>query len=160
MAGAILAAAQAAGVTVPNVNAFASITGKGVTGQIAGHHIALGNAKLMTDAGVSLGDFETRADQLRADGATALFLGIDGKAGGVIAIADPIKPSTRAALDDLRSDGIRIVMLTGDNKTTAQAVARALGIEEIEADVLPQDKNRIVKKLKSEAGSSRWLVTA
>ncbi len=150
LAGAILAAAKAAGITVPNVTEFASITGKGVTGQLAGRRIALGNAKLMTDVGVTLGAFETKADQLRADGATALFLGIDGKPGGVIAIADPIKPSTRAALDDLRNAGIQIVMLTGDNKTTAQAVARTLGIEEIEADVLPQDKNRVVKKLKSE----------
>jgi Cu+-exporting ATPase len=150
LAGAILAAAQAAGIAVPNVSEFASITGKGVTGQIAGRRIALGNAKLMTDVGVALGELETKADQLRADGATALYLGIDGNAGGVIAIADPIKPSTRAALDDLRNAGIRIVMLTGDNRTTAQAVARTLRIAEIEADVLPQDKNRVVKKLKAE----------
>jgi P-type Cu+ transporter len=150
LAGAVLAAAEAAGIAIPNVAEFASITGKGVTGQIAGRRVALGNAKLMADAGVALGDLEVRADLLRAQGATALYLGIDGKAGGVIAIADPIKPSTRAALDDLRSAGIRIVMLTGDNKTTAQAVARTLGIEEVEADVLPQDKSRIVKKLKSE----------
>jgi P-type Cu+ transporter len=150
LAGAVLAAAEAAVITVPDVAEFASITGKGVTGQIAGRSVALGNAKLMADAGVALGELETKADQLRAGGATALFFGIDGKAGGVIAIADPIKSSTRAALDDLRSAGIRIVMLTGDNRTTAQAVARTLGIAEIEADVLPQDKNRIVKKLKSE----------
>jgi P-type Cu+ transporter len=150
LAGAVLGAAEAAGISVPNVAEFASITGKGVTGQIAGRRFALGNAKLMADVGVALGELETKADQLRAGGATALFLGIDGKPGGVIAIADPIKSSTRAALDDLRSAGIRIVMLTGDNRTTAQAVARTLGIEEIEADVLPQDKNRIVKKLKAE----------
>jgi P-type Cu+ transporter len=150
LASAVLAAAEAAGITVPDVTEFASIPGKGVTGKIAGRRIALGNAKLMTDMGVALRDFETKADQLRTNGATALFLGIDGKPGGVIAIADPIKSSTRAALDDLRSAGIRIVMLTGDNRTTAQAVARTLGIDDIEADVLPQDKNRIVKKLKSE----------
>jgi P-type Cu+ transporter len=154
LAGAIIAAAKAADITIPSVTEFTSITGKGVTGQIAGRRIALGNAKLMVDVGVALGEFETKADQLRADGATALYLGIDGKAGGVIAIADPIKPSTRAALDDLRSAGIRIVMLTGDNRTTAQAVARALGIAEIEADVLPQDKNRVVKKLKADG----WIV--
>jgi len=150
LADAVLGAAEAAGITVPNVTEFASITGKGVTGQIAGRRVALGNAALMADVGVILGGFETKADQLRADGATVLFLGIDGKPGGIIAIADPIKPSTRAALNDLRSADIRIVMLTGDNKITAQAVARALGIEEVEADVLPQDKDRIVKKLKSE----------
>jgi Cu+-exporting ATPase len=150
LAGAVLAAAEAAGITVPKVTEFVSVTGKGVTGQIAGRRIALGNAKLMADVGVALGDLEAQADELRAHGATALYLGIDGKAGGVIAIADPIKPSTRGALDDLRRAGLRIVMLTGDNRTTAETVARTLGIEEIEADVLPQDKNRIVKKLKSE----------
>jgi Cu+-exporting ATPase len=150
LAGAVLAAAEAAGIAIPNVAEFVSITGKGVTGQIAGRRIALGNARLMADTGVALGNLEAKADQLRAYGATALYLGIDGKAAGVIAIADPIKPSTRAALDELRRSGIRIVMLTGDNRTTAQAVARALGIEDIEADVLPQDKNRVVKKLKFE----------
>jgi len=150
LAGAILAAAEAAGITMPNVAEFASITGIGVTGQIAGRHVALGNAKLMHDTGVTLADLETKADKLRASGATALYLGIDGKAGGIIAIADPIKSSTRAALDDLRKAGLQIVMLTGDNRTTAQAVARTLGIEEIEADVLPKDKNRIVKQLKAK----------
>jgi P-type E1-E2 ATPase len=104
----------------------------------------------MSDLGVTLGNLEQKAEALRRDGATALFLAVDGKPGGVIAVADPIKPTTRAALDSLRKDGIRIVMLTGDNKTTAQAVARLLGIEEVEADVLPEDKHRIVKKLTVE----------
>jgi Cu+-exporting ATPase len=112
--------------------------------------VALGNAKLMADLGVKLGDLEHKADELRSDGATALFLAVDGKPGGVIAIADPIKSTTPAALDSLRKDGIRIVMLTGDNKTTAEAVARKLGIKEVEADVLPQHKNRIVKNLTAE----------
>ena len=112
--------------------------------------MALGNAKLMADLGIKFGDLDRRADELRGDGATALFLAIDDKPGGVIAIADPIKSTTQAALETLRNDGLRIVMLTGDNKTTAEAVARKLGIKEIEADVLPQDKNRIVKKLTAE----------
>jgi Cu+-exporting ATPase len=112
--------------------------------------VALGNAKLMADLGVNFGDLDRKADELRRDGATALFLAIDHKPGGVIAIADPIKPTTAAALDALRSNGVRIVMLTGDNRTTAEAVARRLGVKEIEADVLPQDKQRIVKKLASE----------
>ena len=112
--------------------------------------MALGNAKLMADLGIKLGDLEHKADELRSDGATALFLAVDGKPGGVIAIADPIKSTTLVALDGLRNYGIRIVMLTGDNKTTAEAVARKLGIKEVEADVLPQDKNRIVKKLTAE----------
>jgi Cu+-exporting ATPase len=125
-------------------------TGKGVTGKIGGRSLALGNAKLMADLGISFGDLELKADALRGDGATALFLAIDGKPGGVIAIADPIKATTQAALESLRNYGIRIVMLTGDNKTTAEAVARKLAIKEVEADVLPQDKNRIVKKLTAE----------
>ena len=112
--------------------------------------MALGNAKLMSGLGIMFGDLEQKADALRGDGATALFLAVDGKPAGVIAIADPIKATTQAAIDQLRSDGIRIVMLTGDNKTTAEAVAKKLGITEVEADVLPQDKSRIVKKLTAE----------
>jgi Cu+-exporting ATPase len=126
------------------------VTGKGVTGKIGGRSVALGNAKLMVDLGIKLGNLEHKADELRSDGATALFLAVDGKPGGVIAIADPIKSTTQAALDSLRNYGIQIVMLTGDNKTTAEAVARKLGIKEVEADILPQDKNRIVKKLTAE----------
>jgi Cu+-exporting ATPase len=155
LAAAIVTAARdhSASIQEPSIQAptdFTSITGKGVTGKIGGRSVALGNAKLMADLGVTLGDLEHKADELRGDGATALFLAVDGKPGGVVAIADPIKPTTQAALDSLRSYGIRIVMLTGDNKTTAEAVARKLGIKEVEADILPQDKNRIVKKLTAE----------
>jgi Cu+-exporting ATPase len=150
LAGAIVAAARDKKASIQDATDFASVTGKGVTGKVGGRSVALGNAKLMEDLGVALGDLEQRADNLRGDGATALYLAIDGKPGGVIAIADPIKSTTQAALDTLRKDGIRIVMLTGDNKTTAEAVARKLGIKEIEADVLPQDKHRIVKKLTAE----------
>ena len=138
------------GIATKEPTDFVSVTGKGVTGKIDGRPVALGNAKLMADLGIKFGDLDRRADELRSDGATALFLAIDHKPGGVIAIADPIKATTQAALDSLRNDGLRIVMLTGDNKTTAEAVARKLGIKEIEADVLPQDKNRIVKKLTGE----------
>jgi Cu+-exporting ATPase len=150
LAAAIVNAAQEHGATTQEPTGFASVTGKGVTGKIGGRSVALGNAKLMADLGISFGDLEHKADALRGDGATALFLAIDGKPGGVIAIADPIKATTQEALESLRSYGIRIVMLTGDNKTTAEAVARKLGIKEVEADVLPQDKNRIVKKLSAE----------
>ena len=150
LAAAIVTAARDRNASIQEPTDFASVTGKGVTGKIGGRSVALGNAKLMADLGIKLGDLEHKADELRSDGATALFLAIDGKPGGVIAIADPIKSTTQAALDSLRKDGIRIVMLTGDNKTTAEAVARKLGIKEVEADVLPQDKNRIVKKLTAE----------
>jgi len=150
LAAAIVTAARDRNVSIQEPTDFASVTGKGVTGKIGGRSVALGNAKLMADLDVALGDLEHKADQLRGDGATALFLAVDGKPGGVIAIADPIKSTTQAALESLRNYGIRIVMLTGDNKTTAEAVARKLGIKEVEADILPQDKNRIVKKLTAE----------
>jgi Cu+-exporting ATPase len=150
LAAAIVAAAKDRGAALAQATDFASVTGKGVTGKIDGRSVALGNTKLMADLGIAFGDLESKANDLRGDGATALFLAVDGKPGGVIAVADPIKSTTRAALDSLRKDGIRIVMLTGDNKTTAEAVARKLGIEDIQADILPQDKNRIVKELTAE----------
>jgi Cu+-exporting ATPase len=150
LAAAIVTAAQDRSASIQEPTDFASVTGKGVTGKIGGRSVALGNAKLMVDLGIKLGNLERKADELRSDGATALFLAVDGKPGGVIAIADPIKSTTQAALDSLRNYGIQIVMLTGDNKTTAEAVARKLGIKEVEADILPQDKNRIVKKLTAE----------
>ena len=150
LATAIITAATELKTAIQEPTDFASITGEGVTGKVGGRAVALGNAKLMSGLGIPFGDLAGMADDLREDGATALFLAIDGKPGGVIAIADPIKSTTQPALDQLRNDGIRIVMLTGDNKTTAEAVARKLGIKEVEADVLPQDKNRIVKKLTSE----------
>ena len=148
LAAAILAAAKERAIDVPAAANFASVTGKGVTGDIAGRHAILGNEKLMADAGIEDAELSKRAGELRADGATALFLGLDGTAAGVIAIADPIKAATSAALDDLRASGLRIVMLTGDNLTTAQVVAKKLGITEIEAGVLPGDKHRIVAGFK------------
>jgi len=150
LAAAIVSAARDRNAAIQEPTAFNSVTGKGVTGKIGDRFVALGNAKLMADLGITLGELEDKADKLRGDGATALFLAVDGKPGGVIAIADPIKSTTQAALDSLRNYGIRIVMLTGDNKTTAEAVAHKLGIKEVEADILPQDKNRVVKKLTAE----------
>ena len=151
LGAAIVTAANDRGASLKAPTDFASVTGKGVTGKIAGRSVALGNGKLMAGLGIALGDLEQTAARLRIDGTTALFFAIDGKPGGVIAVADPIKATTQQALDRLRADGIQIVMLTGDNVTTAKAVAAKLGITDVEADVLPQDKNRIVKKL-IEAG--------
>ena len=150
LAAAIINAAKDRGAATQESTDFASVTGKGVTGKIGGRFVGLGNAKLMADLGITFDDLDLRADQLRKDGATVLFVAIDHKPGGVIAIADPIKSTTQAALDGLRNDGIRVVMLTGDNKTTAEAVARKLGIKQVEADVSPLTKNRIVKKLTAE----------
>lgn len=150
LAAAIVSAAKDRKVSIGESTDFASVTGQGVTGRMGGRPVALGNAKLMSGLGIDFSDLEQQADALRGDGATALFLAVDGKPGGIIAIADPIKATTQAALDQLRNDGLRIVMLTGDNKTTAGAVAKMLGISEVEADVLPQDKHRIVTKLTGE----------
>lgn len=150
LAAAIVTSARERGLSIENVSDFGSVTGKGVAGSVGGHTVALGNAAMMRDRGVALGGLEAQADELRRDGATALFAAVDGKPGGIIAVADPIKASTPEALGKLREDGVHIVMLTGDNRTTAQAVARRLGIGEVEAEVLPEDKNRIVRRLRSE----------
>jgi Cu+-exporting ATPase len=150
VAAAILAAATERKVALRHVTNFASVTGKGVTGTCAGQSVAVGNAALLKDRGVASAELEAPADALRKEGATALFVAVDDKAAGIIAVADPIKRTTMAALDSLRSEGIRIVMLTGDNRTTAQAVAGKLGITEVEADVLPNQKNAVVRRLKSE----------
>ncbi|MDQ2681322.1 MAG: cadmium-translocating P-type ATPase [Candidatus Eremiobacteraeota bacterium] len=150
LAAAIVAAARERKIDLTEPTNFASLTGKGVTGTVSGRAVALGNAKLLAELGVMNTDLAAGADKLRADGATALFLAVDGKAAGVIAISDPVKPSAGAALERLRTDGLRVVMLTGDNITTAQAVARKLGIVDVESDVLPEDKHRIVRDLKAK----------
>ena len=144
LAAAIVAAAKDRAIAIDDPTDFVSITGKGVTGKVRGKQVALGNAKLMADLGIIFGNLQASADELRGDGATALFLAIDHKPAGVIAIADPIKSTTPAALDTIRAYGLKIVMLTGDNRTTALSVARKLGITQVEADILPQDKHRIV----------------
>jgi Cu+-exporting ATPase len=150
LAAAILLATTDRKVALQAVADFASVTGKGVTGTIGGKRVIVGNAALLKDRGVVAGELEARADGLRKEGATALFVAVDDKPAGIIAVADPIKATTMAALDALRSEGLRIVMLTGDNQTTARAVAAKLGITEVEADVLPEQKNAIVRRLKGE----------
>ncbi|PWC26757.1 heavy metal translocating P-type ATPase [Teichococcus aestuarii] len=150
LAAAVVAAAKERGVEMQEPSDFASVTGKGVTGTVNGRRVALGNARLMQELGVDLGDLAAKADELRREGGTALFLAVDGKPGGVIAVADPIKQTTPSALENLRANGIHIVMLTGDNRTTAEAVARKLGIDEFQGDVLPEDKHRIVRELRAQ----------
>jgi Cu+-exporting ATPase len=150
LAAAIVGAASERGLATSEPADFASVTGKGVTGTVDGRAVALGNAALMADLGIDPADLAEQAEALRSEGATALFLALDSHLAGVIAIADPVKATTQAALATLREAGIRIVMLTGDNTTTAEAVARKLGITEVQADVLPQDKHRIVRALTTE----------
>jgi P-type Cu+ transporter len=150
LAAAIVASAKERGLEIKEVSNFRSVTGKGVIGKIGQHQVAIGNAKLLNDLGVSTAGLEARADALRGNAATAMLVAVDNRAGGIIAVADPIKATTPAALDRLKADGVRIVMLTGDNRTTAQAVAAKLGISDIEAEVLPEQKNAIVRRLRSD----------
>lgn len=150
LALAIVEAARGRSMVLPEVGAFYSPTGRGATGIVEGRRIVLGNASFLDDQGVDTSALAAAADDLRRDGATAIFVGIDGEAAGIIAIADPVKQTTPEALAALRKEGIRVVMLTGDNKTTAQAVAARLGIDEVEADVLPDQKSAVIAKLKSE----------
>ena len=150
LAQAILNAAAERKLTLGEVSDFAGPSGKGARGIIDGKTVALGNALLMGELNISTHELDAAAEAARQNGATAIYVAIDGRAGGIIAIADPIKPSAKAALQALRDDGLRIVMLTGDNLTTARAVAATLGIEDIEAGVLPERKSDVVQRLRGE----------
>ncbi|WP_320203150.1 heavy metal translocating P-type ATPase [Agrobacterium rosae] len=150
LARAIVAAAEKKEIVVPPVTGFDSPTGKGVFGAVEGKRIVLGNASFLKENGVDASALSETADTLRHDGATAIYIAVDGRSGGIFAIADPVKATTAEALRALRADGIRIVMLTGDNRTTAVAVAGKLGIDIVEADVLPDQKSAVVNRLKAE----------
>jgi heavy metal translocating P-type ATPase len=150
LAEAVVRAAEARGLAIPPVDGFDAPMGRGVTGKVEGRRVAVGNARLMTELGVDPDSLAAEAERLRGDGATVFFVAADGDAAGLVAVADPVKDTTAAALAGLKAEGIRVVMLTGDNRTTAEAVARRLGIAEVEAEVLPEDKQRIVERLKAE----------
>src|SRR5271165_5528102 len=150
LATAITAAAAERGLALSDVIDFDSPTGRGAVGIVKGQRVSLGNANFLTELGIDPTALASEADRLRHDGATAIFLAVGGKVAGVIAIADPIKSTTAQALKSLSREGVRIVMLTGDNRTTAQAVARRLGIEDVEAEVLPDQKGAIVEKLRKQ----------
>jgi len=150
LAAAIVRGAQDKKLSLVSPDGFDSKTGRGVVGQVEGRQLALGNRKLMEESGIDPGALSARADELRKEGQTVMYLAIDGKPGGLIGVADPIKESTPEALKVLHREGVKVVMLTGDNRTTAQAVASKLGIDEVQADVLPEQKAEIVKKLQAE----------
>jgi Cu+-exporting ATPase len=150
LAAAIVRAAQERGIELASAEAFDSPVGKGVTGVVGGRKLVIGNRRIMSEAGIDTHTLDQSADELRREGATAIFVAVDGNAAGVIAIADPIKATTPAAISALRQAGIRVVMLTGDNATTAKAVAHRLGITEVEAEVLPEDKGKVVARLRGE----------
>src|SRR5229473_832711 len=150
LARAIVDAAAERKIAFAAVVGFDAPTGKGVVGAVEGRRLALGNARFLAELKISTAALEGEAESLRRDGATAVFLAVDGKVSGILAIADPVKSTTPAALQALTREGMRVVMLTGDNRTTAQAVARRLGITEVEAEVLPDQKSAVVEQLRRE----------
>jgi Cu+-exporting ATPase len=150
LADAILAEARRRGLTLARTEDFDSITGMGVRGRVAGHALVLGSKSLMAALDADVSPASTRAEALREQGASVMFLAVDGRFAGAVAVADPIKVTTLPALDELRAEGMRIVMASGDGRATAQAVARTLGIDEVYGEVRPQDKVVLVQRLKAE----------
>jgi len=150
LAAAIVKAAEANGITLGQVADFKSLTGRGVTGRIDGRAVAAGNARLFDELSIPSEGVRAKAEELRREGQTVIFAAVDGKPAGVLGIADPVKKSTPEALAALKQEGVHVVMLTGDSRTTAEAVARKLGITEFEAEVLPQNKADVVKKLQGQ----------
>ncbi|MGH9805310.1 MAG: heavy metal translocating P-type ATPase, partial [Candidatus Acidiferrales bacterium] len=150
LAAAVVRGAEERGLKLAEVQEFRSYTGKGVVGVVEGNRVALGNAALLEELKIDSGGLREKAEGLRRDGQTVLFVVVEGGAAGLLGVADPLKASTREAIELLHKEGVRVVMLTGDSRTTAEAVARKLGIDEVEAEVLPQQKLEVVKRLQAE----------
>ncbi len=150
LAEAIVTGAKEKGLSPSKVESFESLTGRGVTGFVDGRKAALGNRRLLEDLGIPQGDLPDKAESMRKEGQTAMFLAVDGKAAGILAVADPIKSTTAEAIEKLHREGIRVVMITGDSRTTAEAVGKKLGIDEVIAEVLPDQKAAMVKRLQGE----------
>lgn len=147
LAEAIVAGAEAKGLKADNVDAFEAITGKGVAGTVKGRAVALGNPAMMQDMGLDIAAIQAQADTLRAEGKTAMFVAVDDKLAGLVAVADPIKETAAEAIRTLHARGLKIIMATGDNERTARAVAAKLGLDDVRADVLPEDKKALVDEL-------------
>jgi len=152
LAEAIVRGAEDRGVTLSQTDNFESVTGQGVTGAVKGRRVTLGNIKLLEKLGIDPSDLPHQAEAGRAEGQTVMFVAIDGRAAGIVGVADPIKDSTPEAIRDLHAEGVKVVMLTGDSRTTAMAVASKLNIDRVEAEVLPDQKAEIVRKLQAEGG--------
>lgn len=150
LAAAIVAGTEERGVELTATESFESVTGKGVIGKVEGRAVILGNLRLLEDNGVDPGDLAAKAEALRSDGQTVMFVGVDGRIAGLLGVTDPIKQTTSEAIRQLHEEGIRIVMLTGDNRTTAEAVAKKLNIDEVVAEVLPDQKVEVVKRFQQE----------
>jgi Cu+-exporting ATPase len=146
LAAAIVAGAEERRLELADGTDFNSLTGKGAVAQVEGHSVALGNRAMLDRMEVEPGGLENKSDELRREGQTVMFVAIDGKAGGLLGVADPIKQTTREAIELLRADGVRVVVVTGDNRTTAEAMAHKLDLEDVEAEVLPEDKAEVVRK--------------
>jgi Cu+-exporting ATPase len=150
LAAAIVAGAEKKGLALGKAEKFRSVTGKGVVGTVDGHRVALGNRQLLEEIGVDPGGLHERVEALRNQGQTVMLIAVDDRLAGLLAVADPIKPSTPEAIQMLHRDGVRIVMVTGDSRTTAEAVAGQLGLDELDAEVLPERKGEIVKRLQAQ----------
>jgi Cu+-exporting ATPase len=150
LAAAIVSGAEQRGVKLVDAREFRSITGKGVIGSVHGKQVALGNRKLLEEFNVDASDLWDRSEELRKDGQTVMHVVVEGAVAGLLSVADPVKSSTPEAIQMLHEDGIKIVMMTGDNRTTAEAVAKKLGIDEVHAEVLPEQKSEVVKRLQAE----------
>jgi Cu+-exporting ATPase len=150
LADAIVAEARRRSLTLSSAEEFESVTGLGVRGRVDGHTLALGSGALMHEVGADVGTMAAAAEALRIDGATAMFLAVDGRVAGLIAVADPIKDGAPATINALHAAGMRVVMATGDGRTTAEAVARNLGIDEVHGEIRPKDKAELVQRLKAE----------
>jgi Cu+-exporting ATPase len=150
LGGAILAKARERQVSLASTSGFSAVSGKGITGSVEGRNVILGNATLLQEQGVDVGSLEAKADELRRQGQTVVFLATERRLVGLLGIGDPIKETSPEAIKQLHAAKLRIVMLTGDNKTTAEAVAKQLGIDEVMADVLPTAKAEVIKRLQSE----------
>jgi len=150
LAGAIVQSAEERGLLLSPVSDFESVTGKGVTGVVDRGRVAAGNAALMQALSIDLTSLEPEAERLRSEGQTVMFIAVDGRLAGLLGVADPIKPSTKDAIDLLHAAGVRITILTGDSRKTAEAVARRLGIDDVKAEVLPDEKLAVVRGLKEQ----------
>ncbi len=159
LAAAIVAGARERDVAIADVREFESVTGKGVAGTVDGRRVAVGNHAHLEALGVDAGRSRSAPTRCGA-GPDVMFVAIDGKPAGLLGVADPVKATTAEAIQALRQEGLRIVMLTGDNRTTAEAVARSVGIDRVEADVLPDQKAAVVKRLQQQGERWRWRATA
>jgi Cu+-exporting ATPase len=150
LASAIVRGAEAKGLSLIQAQHFQSLTGKGVSGEVEGHTVLLGNAALLAEKGIASDDFRSRLDTLRAQGQTVMLAAVDGRLAGILTAQDPVRPTTSEAIRLLHGDGLRVIMLTGDSRATAEAVARQVGVDEVLAEVLPQQKHEVIQRLQSE----------